>query len=221
MIAMRTFSARETEWLQELDGIELAGFWRRAIAFVIDWTLVSIVLSLVAVAGFLGYLKLREMHGHPMPNRINFNMKPEHFEFNSDDSELEKKFDNEATHIVMDILVPVLYFGLFTWRGKGRTPGKRLMRIRVVSLVHRHLTFWHSIERALGYGAAALEGGFGFVQYFIHPYRRCAQDRLAETIVVTELSYKALQSRTLHALLPDAGNLAETHRADESLAPEA
>jgi uncharacterized RDD family membrane protein YckC len=121
----------------------------------------------------------------------------------------------------MDILVPVLYFGLFTWRGKGRTPGKRLMRIRVVSLVHRHLTFWHSIERALGYGAAALEGGFGFVQYFIHPYRRCAQDRLAETIVVTELSYKALQSRTLHALLPDAGNLAETHRADESLAPEA
>ena len=35
-----------------------------------------------------------------------------------------------------------------------------------------------------------LEGGFGFVQFFIHPYRRCAQDRLAETIVVTERSYR-------------------------------
>jgi hypothetical protein len=35
-----------------------------------------------------------------------------------------------------------------------------------------------------------LEGGFGFIQYFIHPYRRCAQDRLAETIVVTERSYQ-------------------------------
>ena len=66
------------------------------------------------------------------------------------------------------------------------------MRIRVVSLAHRHITFWHAVERALGYGAAALELGFGFVQFFIHPYRRCAQDRLAETIVVTERGYQAL-----------------------------
>jgi len=33
------------------------------------------------------------------------------------------------------------------------------------------------------------------VQFFIHPYRRCAQDRLAETIVVTERSYQALQQK--------------------------
>jgi hypothetical protein len=42
----------------------------------------------------------------------------------------------------------------------------------------------------LGYRAALLEGGFGFAQFFLHPYRRCAQDRLAETIVVTERSYQ-------------------------------
>jgi hypothetical protein len=64
------------------------------------------------------------------------------------------------------------------------------MKIRVVSLVHTHISFWHAVERALGYGATALEGGFGFIQFFIHPYRRCAQDRLAETIVVTEPSYQ-------------------------------
>lgn len=34
----------------------------------------------------------------------------------------------------------------------------------------------------LDYGAAALEQGFGFVRFFIHPHRRTAQDRLAETI---------------------------------------
>jgi len=33
------------------------------------------------------------------------------------------------------------------------------------------------------------------VQFFIHPYRRCAQDRLAETIVVTERSYQGLQQK--------------------------
>jgi hypothetical protein len=43
---------------------------------------------------------------------------------------------------------------------------------------------WQSIERALGYGAAILEGGLGFAQFFWDRNRMCAQDRLAETIVV-------------------------------------
>ena len=80
----------------------------------------------------------------------------------------------------------VLYFGLATYLGNGRTPGKRLLRIRVVSLVHRRLSLWHAFERALGYGASALEFGFGFVQYFIHPNRRTVHDRIAETIVVAD-----------------------------------
>jgi hypothetical protein len=42
------------------------------------------------------------------------------------------------------------------------------------------------VERALGYGASALEGGFGFVQYFIHGNHCCVHDRIAETIVVKE-----------------------------------
>jgi uncharacterized RDD family membrane protein YckC len=216
---MRTFSARETEWLLELDGIELATFWRRAFAFVLDWILVSIVLSIVATASVFGYLKLREMQGHPMPETLNFDLRPEKFKLESSDKDLARHADNEAVHIVMDIAVPVLYFGILTWRGKGRTPGKRLMRIRVVSLVHRHLTFWHSVERALGYGAAALEGGFGFIQFFIHPYRRCAQDRLAETIVVSERGYKLMQSKLSHPLLPDDGHQPESRQADESLIP--
>ena len=40
------------------------------------------------------------------------------------------------------------------------------------------------MERALGYGAAVLELGLGFLQFFWSPNRMCAQDRLAETIVI-------------------------------------
>jgi hypothetical protein len=117
--------------------------------------------------------------------------------------QMEKKGESSGLTLVDDIVIPVLYFGLLTWKGNGRTPGKRLMKIRVVSIVHRHLSLWHSVERALGYGAAALEGGFGFVQYFIHPYRRCVQDRIAETIVVTEAGYQAMQHKLEHPLVPD------------------
>jgi len=80
----------------------------------------------------------------------------------------------------------VVYFALATYWGNGRTPGKWLCGIRVVSLVHERMTLWHSIERGLGYGASFLEFGFGFLQYFIHPNRRTVHDRIAETIVVQD-----------------------------------
>ena len=59
----------------------------------------------------------------------------------------------------------VLFFGAFQLLGKGRTIGKRIMRIRVLSLVHDRVSLWHSVERALGYGASALEAGFGFLHF--------------------------------------------------------
>jgi len=60
------------------------------------------------------------------------------------------------------------------------------MGICAVSLVHERLSLWHSIERALGYGASALEFGFGFAQYFLRPNHRTVHDRIAEAIVVAE-----------------------------------
>ena len=85
-----------------------------------------------------------------------------------------------------NVLWLLLYFGLFVWLTNGLTPGKRLMRIRIVSLVHAKISCWQAMERALGYGASVLEGGFGFAQYFIHPNRCCVHDRIAETIVIGE-----------------------------------
>ena len=210
---MRNFSARETEWLEELDGIELAPFWRRACAFAIDWLIVAVVLSTIVSVVAAGVLAYMHHHGKSLDDyarsaptsgdngmvsvttRNGVTVKTFHLD--------EHSRAGQAMKIVTDVLVPILYFGILLWKGKGRTPGKRLLRIRVVSIVHRHLTFWHSVERALGYGAAALEGGFGFIQFFIHPYRRCAQDRLAETMVVTERGYQAMQHKHDHALLPD------------------
>jgi uncharacterized RDD family membrane protein YckC len=77
-----------------------------------------------------------------------------------------------------------LYFGLWTYFGHGQTLGKKLLKIRVVAVAHAHLSLWHSIERSLGYGASILEGGFGFLQFFIHPNRQTVHDRIAETIVI-------------------------------------
>jgi uncharacterized RDD family membrane protein YckC len=87
-------------------------------------------------------------------------------------------------HEVGNVIVVVLYYGIANYAGNGRTPGKWVVRTRVVSLTGKRMGFWQSIERALRYGAAVLECGLGFLQYFWSDNRMCAQDRLAETIVV-------------------------------------
>jgi uncharacterized RDD family membrane protein YckC len=215
---MRTFSARETEWLLELDGIELAGFWQRAIALLIDSIIVSILFSAFLTVVGASIFSVERLEGKSAPVfRISDGANVRIFlrgkEVTEDRVEGFAKEGDKVFDVVTDVVVPVLYFGILLWKGKGRTPGKRIMKIRVVSLMHRHITFWHAVERALGYGAAALELGFGFFQFFIHPYRRCAQDRLAETIVVTESSYQALQHKLSHPLIPDGSPEAPSEAA--------
>jgi uncharacterized RDD family membrane protein YckC len=191
---MKTFSARETAWLQELDGIELASFWRRAAALLIDGLIVGFVYSILLSTVVTIYVNRHPGSGIAInlaeaSHKVIAHQRAEPAGHTVED-EVHRRLREGAVDVVQGVLVPILYFGTFLWQGNGRTPGKRFLKIRVVSLVHTHISFWHAAERALGYCAALLEGGFGFFQFFLHPYRRCAQDRLAETIVVTERSYR-------------------------------
>jgi uncharacterized RDD family membrane protein YckC len=83
-----------------------------------------------------------------------------------------------------NILAALIYWGAGNYFLNGQTPGKWIARTRILSLTGERLGPWQSVERALGYGAAILEGGLGFLQFFWDRNRMCAQDRLAETIVV-------------------------------------
>jgi uncharacterized RDD family membrane protein YckC len=154
--APRPFHAHETSRLHELDGIPLASFWQRLLGYVIDVLIVVIFWA----------------PGEALWRR--------------------KVLHQQDVHLVWDFHEPgnliflFLYFGLANFIGNGRTPGKFVARTRAVSLTAPRLSFWQSIERALGYGAAVLEGGLGFLQFFWSSNRMCAQDRLAETIVVDE-----------------------------------
>jgi uncharacterized RDD family membrane protein YckC len=81
-------------------------------------------------------------------------------------------------------LLPVIYFTLSFYFLKGQTIGKSLLRLRVISLYHEHIGFWHCVERSLGYYVSTLEGGFGFFQAFWNPNRMALHDKLGETIVI-------------------------------------
>jgi len=157
------YNSHETARMQAVDGKPLAPFWRRAVALAVDFLIAGSLFMLIVYPTALLLLRLDVIHPQvEVLLKMNF-------------------FQNWYSVVWL-----VAYFGLATYWGNGRTPGKALLKIRVVSLVHERMGLWHSIERALGYGASALEFGFGFIQYFIHPNRRTVHDRIAETIVVAE-----------------------------------
>jgi uncharacterized RDD family membrane protein YckC len=160
----RLFHAHESSRTHELDGLPLATFWRRLLGYAID-----LIIAVILWAPIEILWRVKVLHQHQV-------------------------------HVIWDFHEPgnliflFLYFGLANFIGNGRTPGKFVARTRAVSLTHPRLGFWQSIERALGYGAAVLECGLGFLQFFWGANRMCAQDRLAETIVIDERKRNAQSS---------------------------
>jgi uncharacterized RDD family membrane protein YckC len=140
--------------MEALEGLPLAAFWQRALGYGID-LVVALTLWFPLEFVWRRYV-LHQSH-------------------------IDLKWD---FHELGNLAVMVIYYGLANYFGNGQTVGKWAARTRAVSLTHERLTLWQSMERALGYGAAILEAGLGFAQFFWDKNRQCAQDRLAETIVV-------------------------------------
>jgi len=171
----RRFHAHETARVDSLDGRLLATFWQRLPAFVMDVVVATILFAPVEFC-WQRYIEHKE-----------------------------NIFIRLDVHEWRSLIVIVLYFGLCTYFTNGKTIGKWMTRVRVVSLTQQRVSLWQSMERALGYGASTLEAGFGFLQFFINRNRQCVHDRIAETIVVDERAEK--KSHVVDAVLN--GNLGE------------
>lgn len=160
-MTVRADEASQTARMQESEGLELASFQQRSIAFSIDFLLAGGLF----LGGLAAAIKI-------LPKSI----------WGEQDLHIELDF----FHTWYSVVYLFAFFSLFSYFGDGRTLGKRIMKIRFVSLVHHKLSLWPAIERSLGYGASAPELGFGFVQFFIERNRRTVHDRIAETIVIKE-----------------------------------
>jgi uncharacterized RDD family membrane protein YckC len=152
----RRFHAHETARVDRLNGRLLASFWQRLVAYGIDLVAATLLFAPVEYA-WQRYVEHKE----------NIIIKLDFHEWRS-------------------LIVIVVYFGLCAYLFNGKTLGKWITRIRIVSLTQERVSLWQSTERALGYGASLLEAGFGFLQFFINRNRQCVHDRIAETIVVDE-----------------------------------
>ncbi|HEX4008294.1 MAG TPA: RDD family protein [Acidobacteriaceae bacterium] len=179
--------------MAELEGAPLASFLSRAVAFFIDMAIASMSFVVPAVLGAMIFVKMGWI-GH----NVHITFDPFHHEHWE------------------SVIWFVVFIAASNYIGNGATIGKKAMGIRAVSLVHHRLSLWHSVERALGYGASALEAFFGFFQYFLDPNRQTVHDRIAKTIVVSE------RKRKVAALSESARAEQKTNEPQgEAAAPEA
>ncbi|UCF21358.1 MAG: RDD family protein [Gemmatimonadota bacterium] len=91
-----------------------------------------------------------------------------------------------ANEIGIEFGWSALYFTLFPLFWSGRTPGKRLLRIRVVRLDAKPLGWWSALNRFGGYAASIFTGLLGFFEMFWDDNRQALQDRIASTVVILE-----------------------------------
>jgi len=143
----------------------LATLWRRFYAHLIDTSILSILLACICLWFGISGLKING------PFEVEF--------------EMHNSLPNEIAFFKILLgLIPVFYFTLSFYFFKGQTIGKRILGLRIISLYHERMGFWHCFERSLGYYASALEFGFGFFQAIWNPNRMALHDKIGETIVI-------------------------------------
>ena len=142
--------------------VSYAGFWRRLLAFLIDYLLLSALLApiLFFTYGRSYFLWLAENDGL------------------------------FATYGFVDLLLtnllPFLLLIMF-WRRLGATPGKILLDCRVVDArTLEPISLKSAVIRALGYIVSALPVYLGFLWMAIDRRKQGWHDKLAGTLVLHE-----------------------------------
>jgi uncharacterized RDD family membrane protein YckC len=187
--SLALYHGHESTRMAELDSAPLASFTARAVAFFIDMFIAGFCFVIPQMVAAVVAIRMGWVH-----------------------HDVHIKFDPFHHEHWESLVWLVVFISVSNYIGNGATIGKKILRIRAVSLVHRHLSLWHSIERALGYGASALEAFFGFFQYFLDPNHQTVHDRIAKTIVVTER--RSLVPAPAEPTLPAAAEPASDVSAD-------
>ncbi len=135
-----------------------AGFLRRALAFLIDLAILDFLYIILAFFGVLG------------------------MGFSGED------FLPSSLRVFIPFIAAwfVLFVGYFTFfhLNEGQTPGKRIIRIKVVNKEGELLSHGAVLLRSLGYFLSFCFLGLGFLMAIVGKKKRCLHDFLTGSLVI-------------------------------------
>jgi uncharacterized RDD family membrane protein YckC len=151
-------------------GIQFAGHGARLVAYLLDGLLVSIVIGVLVVIGFVLFgagMEIDPLTGDVDPDSI-------------DGAGLA----GFLILLLVATVIAILYFPFFWARG-GQTPGMRLFGLQVVRDRDGGRIGWGTaLLRLLGMYVASAVFYLGFIWIFIDKRRRGWHDLIAGTVVV-------------------------------------
>ena len=158
----------------EVSTVIYAGFWSRALSFVIDVFMIGIPISLVIMSLF-GHDQMQSISALDVLQGI-------------------KPLDENGVEIKPDPMIAITQVGLFSfivimlWRfDQGRTPGKRLSKTKILDAKsHREPALWQLVVRFFAYFLSFISL-IGFFLPLVHPKKMALHDILSGTIVVYDL----------------------------------
>jgi len=136
--------------------VNYAGFWIRLGAFMIDLAIMSII-SIPIIVAIMGSSEWLAAGGYLIVGPYMM--------------------------LGVFVLIGLVYFPSF-WTWRGQTPGKMLIRAKVVRTNGEALSFGHAALRFLGFFVCFLTIYIGFIMIAFNIQKRGLHDTIADTCVI-------------------------------------
>ena len=139
-----------------MDNLHCVGFWRRCFAALID-QLIMFSFGSVSILAVI-------------------------YMFGPDDN--LQILDNEILLRIIGYSSYTLYSAVFESSSQQATLGKQMMRILVIGIDGKRITFPRAVTRRLLSYLSIIMFGFGYIMVFLNKTKQTGHDILAQTLVV-------------------------------------
>lgn len=166
---------------------QFAGFWRRFIAYMIDGFIISVVFLVMAIVVVIAYVAGAISGGGAAltvladPNRM---------------AEINPWI------WLFSIFMNIIYFTYFHG-STGRTPGKMLLGLQVISVYGTVISFGTAFLRSVGYLVSSVVFCLGYIWIAFDKKKQGWHDKIAGTVVII----REPQARAAGISIPDSSGL--------------
>ncbi|MCK7505340.1 MAG: RDD family protein [Desulfobacterales bacterium] len=148
---------------------QFAGFWRRFVAYMIDGFIIGIIfILLMMVAGFAYLAGAMSGHGGAILAKI---------------TDPEQMASLTLWMWAFSIFINIAYFTYFHG-STGRTPGKTLLGLQVVSADGTSISYGIAFLRSVGYLVSSLVFCLGYIWVAFDKQKQGWHDKIAGTVVI-------------------------------------
>ena len=166
---------------------QFAGFWRRFVAYMIDGFIIGFIfILLMTVAGFAYLAGTMSGQGGAILAKI---------------TDPEQMASFTLWMWAFSIFINIAYFTYFHG-STGRTPGKTLLGLQVVSADGTSISYGIAFLRSVGYLVSSLVFCLGYIWIAFDKQKQGWHDKIAGTVVII----REPQGSTVGISIPDAAS---------------